>query len=81
VRRVDGVADPALDFDADHERVEEFGAGDGTVLRQGEDRRGNRTGRMDDGLEVRVVEVEHVRADAVHQRRVQNVHPFATSEH
>ena len=51
------------------------------MFREREDRRGDRPGRMDDGLQVRVVEVEHVRADAVHQRGVQDVHPLAAAEH
>ncbi len=38
------------------------------VLGQRQHRRGHRAGRMDDGLQVRVVEVEGVRADAVDQR-------------
>ena len=36
---------------------------------------------MDDGAQVRVVEVEHVRADAVHQRGVQDVHALLAAEH
>ena len=36
---------------------------------------------MNDGLQMRVVEVEHVRADAVHQRRVHDVQPLAAPEH
>ena len=35
---------------------------------------------MNDGLRMRVVEVEHVRADAVHQRRVHDVEPLGAAE-
>ena len=81
VRGVDGVADAAFRFDAEHHRVEEVAPGHRAMLREREERRDDRPGRMDDGLQVRVVEVEHVRADAVHQRRVQDVQPLAAAEH
>jgi hypothetical protein len=42
---------------------------------------GHRTGRVDDGLEVRVVEVEGVRRDAVDQRRAGHVQALGTAEH
>ena len=81
VAGIDGVADAALDLDAEHERVQELRSRDRRVLRQREDRRRDRAGRVDHGLEMRVVEVERVRRDAVHQRRVQDVEPLAAAEH
>ena len=36
---------------------------------------------MNDGLQVRIVEIENVGADAVHQRRIQNVHTFPAAKH
>ena len=36
---------------------------------------------MDDGAQVRVVEVEDVRADAVHQRGVHHVDALVPAEH
>ena len=46
-----------------------------------EERRDDWPGRIDDGLQMSVVEVEHVGADAVHQRGMQDVEPFASAEH
>src|SRR5690606_1302248 len=54
VLRIDGIADPALDLDADEEGGDEVPAGDATRLRHGEERGSDRPRRMDDGLEVRV---------------------------
>ena len=81
VVRVYRVADPALDLDAQHERVHEVFAADRTVLGEGQDCRAHRAGRMDHRLQVGVVEVEHVRADAVEQRGMQDVEPLAAAEH
>jgi hypothetical protein len=36
---------------------------------------------MDDGAQVGIVEIENVRADAVHQRRVQHVQTIFAAEH
>ena len=38
-------------------------------------------GRMDDRLELGVVEIEHVARDAVQQRRVQHVEALGAAEH
>ena len=81
VRGIDGVADAAFDFDAEHQGVQEIAPADRAVLGQRQDGRGHRTGGMDDGPQVRVVEIEDVRADAVHQRGVQHVHAFVAAEH
>ena len=81
VGRIHRIADAAFHLDAEHHRVEEVGARLRAVLRQGQQRRDDRPGRVDHRLEVRVVEVEDVRADAVHQRRVQHVHSLAPAEH
>jgi hypothetical protein len=35
---------------------------------------------MDHGLQVRVVEVQHVRADSINQRGVQDIHPLSSAE-
>ena len=81
MRGIDGVADPAFDFGAEDERVQEVAAGNGLLFGEREDRRRHGTGRMDDGLEVRVVEVEHVRAHAVQKRHGERIHPFAPADH
>ena len=80
MRGVDGVADAAFHLHAQHQGVQEVAPGDGPILRERQDRRSHRTGRMDDGPEVRVVVIEDVRGDAVHQGRVQNVHALLAAE-
>ena len=58
VIRVHHVAEPAGDVDAEHQRVDHLPPGGAGGFREREDRRGHGTGGMDDGPEVRVVEVE-----------------------
>jgi hypothetical protein len=77
---IHGIADAAAHVDAQHQRVDQGAAAGAGVLGQRQQRAGHRTGRMDDGLEVRVVEVEGVRADAVDQRRAGHVHALAPAE-
>ncbi len=52
-----------------------------SVLGQRQRRRGHRARRVDDGLQVGVVEVEGVRADAVEQRRAGHVDLLGAAEH
>ena len=59
----------------------EVAPGDRPVFRQRQDRRGHRTRRVNDGPQVGVVVIEDVRADAVHQGRVQHVQLFLAPEH
>jgi hypothetical protein len=80
VARVYRVADPALDFDADDERIHEGGSWNGLVLRQRHDRGRHGARRMDHGAQVRVVEVEGVRRHAVDQRGVEDVEPVAAAQ-
>ena len=60
MRGIDGVADAALDLRAEDERVKEVAAGDRLQFRQRENRGRDEGRRMNDGLEVRVVEVQDV---------------------
>ena len=76
VRGIDRIADAALHLDAEDQRMQEITAGDRLHFREREDRGRHGPGRVDHGLEVRVVEVEHVRAHAVHERRGERVHPL-----
>ena len=78
--RIDRVADPALGLDAEHQRVEEILARDRLHLRQREDRRGDRTGGMDDRLQMGVVIVEDVARHAVDEGGVHDVEPLAPAE-
>ncbi len=81
VVRVDSVADAAGHVDAEHQRVDDIAAARAAVLGQRKHRRGHRSGGMDDGLEVRVVEIERVRGDAVDERRARHVDALGASEH
>ncbi len=81
VRRIDRVADSALDLGSQDESVNERFPGDRPVLGEREQRRCNRAGRVNDGLEMRIVEVERVRCHAVEQRRVEDVEAFAPTQH
>ena len=67
---IDRVADPALDIDAEHQGVDEAFARNRPIFGQGEDGGGDRPGGMDHRLQMGVVEIEHVGADAVDQRGV-----------
>ena len=51
------------------------------MLGQRQQRRRHRAGGVDDGLEVRVVEVEGVRGDAVDQRGAGHVDPLGAAQH
>src|SRR5262249_46004785 len=81
MRGVDRVADAALGFYAEDEGVQEVAAADRTMLGQSEDRRGDRAGRMDDGFQMRVVEVEDMAGNAVEQGGMEDVEPVRAPEH
>ncbi len=81
VRRIDCHADAALGFDAQDECVHEILTARVQPLPEREDRRCNRARRVNDGFEVRVVVVEHVRGDAVEERRVHDVEALCSAEH
>ena len=78
---IDGVADAALDFDAEDERVQEGFARDGLALCQRKDGGRDGTAWVDHRLQMRVVEVERVRRDAVHERGLHDVEAVAAAEH
>ena len=54
---------------------------DRLAFREREDRGSDRPARMDHRLQMRVVEVERVRGDAVHERRLHDVQAVAAPEH
>jgi hypothetical protein len=80
VRGIDRVADAALDFGAEDERVQEIAARHGLHFGESENRGRDGPCRMNHGLQVRVVEVEHVRAHAVHERRRERVQALTPPE-
>ena len=80
VRGIDSVADPAFDLDAKDEGVQELSARHRQALRQRQERRGNGTCRMDDGLQMRVVEIEDVARNAVEERGIEDVDPFGAAQ-
>jgi hypothetical protein len=77
---IDGVADTALDFHTEDERMQKRRARYRPPLREREDRRRDRAARMDDRLQVRIVEIERMRRDPVHERRMHDVEPVCASE-
>ena len=77
---IDRVAHAACDVGAKHDRIDQLPAVRAAVLGQGERCGGNRSARMNDGLEMRVVEVEGVRADTVEQRRSTHVDALMSAE-
>ena len=77
---IDGVADAAFHFHADDEGVQQLGAAQGLIFRHGKNRRGDGAGGMDDGLQMGVVEVEHVARDAVEQGGVHHVEMLAAAQ-
>jgi hypothetical protein len=62
--RVDGVAEPAFHLDPDDQRLEEGAPGKAVPFGEGQQRRGDRPRRVDDRLEVGVVEIEDVARNA-----------------
>ncbi len=72
--------DAALRLDAQHHGVDEVAAAEFAVFRQRQQRRDNGCGRVHRRGQVGVVEVEHVRADAVQQRGVHGVEPLLAAE-
>jgi hypothetical protein len=73
-------ADPAFGFDPDDQCTDEVASAHRPVLRQCQDRRGDRRGWMNRSLRVGVVEIEHMGAYAVEQRGVERVHPLRPAE-
>ena len=81
VRRIDRVADTALDFDAEDKCVQKVSPAHRSVLGQRQQCRGHRSAGMDHRFEMGVIEVEHMRTDAIDQRRVHDVEPLGAAEH
>ncbi len=77
---IDRVADPAFGFDAEHQRVEKILARHRLHLRQRQDRRGDRAGRMDDGFQMGVVIVEDVARHAVDESGIHDVKALPAAE-
>ena len=77
----DGVADPALDFGAQDERVQHRRPGQAALFRKREHGRGDRRGRMDDRAQMGVVVVEQVPADRVDECGAEQIEPFRAAKH
>ena len=75
----DGYMEGSRAFKRLIQRVDQLPPGRAAVLGQREQCRGHRARRMDDGLQVGVVEVEGVRADAVDEGRAGDVDAFPTA--
>ena len=76
VRGVDDVAHSRRGFEAEDERLDEVAAAHAIGAGVGKERRAHRRARMAVVLRRRVVVVLDVRADAVHQRRMQRIEPL-----
>ena len=63
------------------EFIDNLAACPAEVLGERKYSRRNRPGRMNDRFQVRVIEVERVRGDAVEQRGARHVDPFAPAQH
>ena len=68
--RIDGIADSAFGFHAQHEGVEEILSRHGLHYRQRDDCRSDRPCRMDNGFQVRVVAINDVAGYAVDRRSI-----------
>ncbi len=78
--RIDGVADPAFRLDAENQRIEKVLAGNRLYLRQRKNRGRHRTGRMNDRLQVGVVEIENMARHAIDEGGVHDIEPLAAAE-
>jgi hypothetical protein len=76
----DRLADPQFRLDSHHQRVDEVASADRPVLGQSQDRRGDRSRRMNRGVGMGVVKIENMRTDPVQQRGMENVHTLAAAE-
>ncbi len=77
---VDRVPDAARDIDPEHDRIDDLPSAGTRVLGERERRRGDRTGRVDDRAQMRIVEIERVRRDAVQHRRARDVDALGASQ-
>src|SRR5207245_3824754 len=80
VARIHRLANAAFDLHSKDERMQEGPSGHSRVFGECEDRGCDGTGGMDDGLEMRVVEVERVRSDAVEHRGMHDVDALASPQ-
>jgi hypothetical protein len=81
VARRDRIADPAADVDTQSERVQQILAGNRAMVSQRQERRQHGRRRVDNGRLMRVVELEHVAGDRIHQRHVQHIEPITLADH
>lgn len=80
VVRIDGVSDPALGLDAEDERIQELLSRDRLHFRERDDSRSHRAGRVDDRLQVGVVEIEDVARHSIDEGGIHDVEPLAAAE-
>ncbi|MNN14600.1 hypothetical protein D3C81_1276740 [compost metagenome] len=81
VVRIHGVAHAAGHVDAQHHGIGHGAAAGAGVLGQRQHGGGHRAGRVDDGLQVRIVEIERMRGNAIHQRGAGHVHLVPAAQH
>ena len=76
----DSIAEPACDLHTENEGMEAAPSRETALLRKGKQRRRNGRARMDDRLEVGVVEIEKVAADRIDEGGIEDVHALGASE-
>ena len=80
VPRRDRIADPALDLDAEDEGGEQVPPGRSAGLRQRQHRRGDRRRRMNDRVEMGVVEIEQIGRNRIDEGGAERIEPFRTAD-
>ena len=80
VRRQHGARDAAFDFNAGDKGIDQFSTGCTAQFGQRQHGRRDRPARMHQRIGMGVIKIEHVRADAIDQRGVENVGALAASE-
>ena len=75
-----GIAQAALDLDAESKGEQQVTPRDGTHLGKSEQRRGHGSGRMNDRTQVRVVEIKDIAARGIEEGGAQRIDPFGSAD-
>ncbi len=78
---INAEAHATRDFDAQKKCMQKIFARDRRAFREREDGRTDHAACVYHRLQMRIAEREHIRADAVHECREQDVHALAPAEH
>ena len=78
--RLHSTGDAAFRFEAKHHRCDKVAPAHAALLGQCEQNRKYGCRRVNRGGQVRIVEVEHVRAHAVDEGRMHDIEPFCPAE-